>query len=264
MFHLHGRGIRQQGENSWIFHRLYRTLFNSNYAICLARELTSDIEPYLKDPFIIPNGIEKLDHNGSKPGSPHSDVFTIAFLSNFIRSKGILDLIAALAIVKQRGNKFGVTLIGKESDVTMSELIEYIKILHLDGSVRHVGPLYDEQKFDALMKADLFVFPTRYKNEAQPLVIIEAMQCGLPVISTTEGAIPSLIDEGITGTLIAPDDNNFRLADKVEFFIKNPDLSREMGLAGKRKFDSNFTIEIFESNLARVLGQILEKNKNSN
>ncbi len=256
VFHLHGKGISDQGKKSQLFHRLYRYLFQKNHAICLSSELTEDIKMYVENPYIIPNGIEKLNFNELKRQPKNYKDYQIVYLSNFIKSKGILDLIQALGIVKRRGNHFSLSLIGKAGDVSLNELKEYLRTCQLETMVNHIGPLYNNAKFEELLKSDLLVFPTYYKKEAFPLVIIEAMQCGLPIISTYHAGIPSLVDEGITGFLIK-ERNNIELADKIEYLIKNPHESKRMGLAGKQKFDLHFTIGIFEHNLVKVFKDIL-------
>lgn len=254
VFHLHGKGIKDQGKRNSFFHLLYKRIFRNSDAICLSRELTSDIEPYKKDPFVVPNGITPLNN---LQATRTDNSFKIIYLSNLIRSKGIMEFLYALGRVKERGAMFSVSIIGKSGDVSETEVSDLMSALELTESLHHFGPLYDEAKYQQLMNSDLLVFPTRYPNEALPLVVIEGMQCGLPVISTREGGIPSLIDDGHTGYLINGESSE--LADKIEFLIRNPRMGKLMGIAGKKKFDQFFTLSVFERNLAKVLQQILEK-----
>ena len=72
-------------------------------------------------------------------------------------------------------------------------------------------------------------------NECFPLVNLEAMEYKLPVISTNEGGIPSIIEEGKTGYIIEKK-NVSALADKIELLLNNPSLCQKMGENGQKNF----------------------------
>ena len=103
-------------------------------------------------------------------------------------------------------------------------------------------------------QSDIFVFPTEY--ECFPLVLLEAMQFGLPCISTVEGGIPNIIDDGYTGILI-PKNNVDALERAIRKLATNPDVTTKMGERAKQKFDNQFTIEIFEQRLIDIFRQCL-------
>ncbi|MCX8490131.1 MAG: glycosyltransferase family 4 protein, partial [Cyclobacteriaceae bacterium] len=93
-------------------------------------------------------------------------------------------------------------------------------------------------------------------NDAFPLVILEAMQHRLPVISTYEGAIPEIVDDLTTGFLVVKNDVE-ALVGKIEVLLDNETIRKEMGLAGQRKFLTNYTVEKMEENITKVLHEIL-------
>ena len=100
--------------------------------------------------------------------------------------------------------------------------------------------------------ADIFVFPTYYHNECFPLVILEAMEQGLPVISTNAGAIPDIIDNGNSGYTVEKS-NPSSLASAIELLIKDPELCISMGKAGRKLFEEKFTEEVFEKKMKECL-----------
>lgn len=112
------------------------------------------------------------------------------------------------------------------------------------------GKKYNEDKKAFFENADIFIFPTL--NEAFGLVLLEAMQHHLPCVSTTEGGIPGIIDDGKTGFLVPKHDAE-NLADKIEFLLTDSALRQRMGEAGREKFEKEFTLEVFEKRMAEIL-----------
>jgi glycosyltransferase involved in cell wall biosynthesis len=115
------------------------------------------------------------------------------------------------------------------------------------------GPKFGNEKIAFLKKADIFVFPSYFHNETFGLVNLEAMQYSLPIVSTFEGGIPDVVEDGITGYLV-PQLDSVMLADKLECLIKKPELRTKMGIAGKERFKSLFTYEHFQENIKNILG----------
>ena len=108
------------------------------------------------------------------------------------------------------------------------------------GGVKINLPFYHGKRFGTdkeafFSQADIFVFPTYYHNECFPLVLLEAMQQGIACISTNEGGIPSIIEEGKTGYIIEKK-NASALADKIELLLNNPSLCQKMGENGQKNF----------------------------
>lgn len=263
VFHHHGKGVKAKGENSRLFRFVYRRMFSNSDHICLSKEGIPDLAPYLsREPYIVSNGI--ADNAGQLTPKKKSSPLRILYLSNFIINKGILDLIDACRLLKEKNLDFEVSLAGKAYDITEKELMDRISELGLQQFVKIAGPKYDEEKHNIFRESDLFVFPTKYEKESFPLVILEAMQFGLPVISTFEGGIPSIIDDGVQGYLVNKNDIA-ALADRMGRFIANPQLIEGMGKKAREKYESHYTLEKFEHNVIRVIGSTLagiSKNKN--
>jgi glycosyltransferase involved in cell wall biosynthesis len=86
------------------------------------------------------------------------------------------------------------------------------------------------------------------------------MQVGLPVIATIEGAIPEIIDDGITGFLVDKSSPK-QIAEKIQLLIDNPDMRSRMGIAGRKKYEEKYTLEIFEDNLKKVFEEVISNCK---
>ncbi len=91
-----------------------------------------------------------------------------------------------------------------------------------------------------LLAMDLFVLPSRW--EALPLAPLEAMACGLPVVATDVGGVPELLDDGVTGRLVAPRDE-VALAAALEPLLADADARRAMGEAGRRVARERFGLD---------------------
>jgi len=257
LYHLHGKGIQDEAKNN-LKKILYRLLFNNSKVICLSGMLTDDIrEVYSGNPFVVNNGIP-VNNLPIKKDTINLE-FKVIYLSNLYESKGIKIFLDSLKILKEKKKKFKAVIIGKEADWTKSKINDFCLNNNLLKNVEYLGAQYGEAKKEILDKIDVFVFPTFYANEAFPLVILEAMQLGLPVISTFEGAIPEIVDDGLTGFLVKQQDE-LDLAEKIETLLRDKELRIKMGEAGRKKFEENYTLEIFEKNMHNVFDSVLKEN----
>jgi len=258
LFHLHGKGIKYDVRKSAYKSILYKIYFKNTHVICLSKRHTDDIsEVCAAIPFIVPNGIKLNPINAGSGNRSNDSSPTILYLSNYIREKGILLLIEALGILRKKGYAFHASFVGEPAEISIELIKRYVDCYRLTDCVKISGPLYDEKKNAEFQKADIFVLPTYYKNEAFPLVIIEAFQYGLPVISTVEGGIPDLVTNNESGLLIKSKDPEI-LADKIGILLKDKNLRIKMGKKGYEKFINNFTITHFESNLNKIFHLILD------
>ena len=177
----------------------------------------------------------------------------LLFLSNLIPSKGVYVLLDACKMLKDRGVAFQCNFVGgksKEMDRRVFE--EAVKERGLEGHVLYHGPKYGEEKEHYWSMADVFVFPTFYHNECMPLTILEAMQHGLPVVSTDEGAVPDMVADGENGFVCRRKDAE-GLAQALERLLQDEALRHRMGAEGYRRYKENFTLQCFERRLVECL-----------
>lgn len=224
----------------------------------LPENLYQDIKKYVnyKDVYICPNGIPTHEN---LPTAPQKE-FNILFLSNMIKEKGVWDLVEACAILQKKGKPIKCHFVGKWSNITEDRFKDVINKQNLKECVFAHGAKYDNEKDAFLQKADIFVFPTYYDNECFPLVLLEAMEQSLPCISTNEGGIPGIIEEGKTGFIVEKHSPQ-QLAEKIEYLIDHPMICAEMGKAGKEKFQREFTLEKFENRMKDILKECIASYK---
>lgn len=260
IYHLHNKGFSTR-QRKYFDNLLYKMVFKNAEVILLSSYLYPDLQKYVPEHKIhyCPNGIPDMDNGYSIPKDKDSSAKPeLLFLSNLIESKGVFFLINALKFVQERGYQFHCTIVGGEGDVTARQLKDQIEVEGLAGFIEVMGKKYDKEKELTFLGSDIFVMPTFYHYECMPLVIIEAMQYSIPVVSTFEGAIPDLVEDGVTGFLV-PQKDALALADKLEVLIKDPDLRKRMGSAGRARYEAQFTLDRFERRMVEILTQVAEK-----
>ena len=163
---------------------------------------------------------------------------TILFVGGVNKSdshKGLKYLLEAMVSVAQKHSQTKLIVVGAGENRDYFEMLA--KNLGIARSVDFVGGRYGEELRDSYKDASIFVLPSL--NDNHPLVILEAMACGLPVVSTTVGNIPAIVEDGKTGFLVAPGDSN-ALAKKVIHLLDNPEQSKTLGSAGREKVSREF------------------------
>lgn len=253
VIHLHGKGIKK-AMNTSPSAGFYQLVFKNTNVIHLSKSLLDDLSGIrgLKSKRVVNNGIA----DGSIEKIPHKGI-NIIYLSNMVRSKGALTLLEATKILKDRGvSGFQVHFAGEwfESDFR-EEFMSYLSANNLDETCHYKGSVYGEEKQQFFASADLMVFPTSYPNECFPLVILEALSYGIPVISTNEGAIPEIIDDGTDGFII-PAKNPEMLSETLELILDDNEQLNNMSVAARTKYSEKYQLDRFISNLIIELSSL--------
>lgn len=254
--HFHNKGVKTR-QDFFIDNHLYKLVFKKSKVILLAPQLFNDIEKYVQQEqvYYCSNGIPEIDIIGKKNNNGNSEV-NILFLSNLIISKGVLVLLQTCKILKERKLDFHCNIVGGAGDLSEVDVKDRIKKLGLDSHVTYLGKKYGEDKTQVYKNSDIFVLPTFYENECFPLVLLEAMQFGLPLVSTCEGGIPGIVDEGEIGYLVKRKDS-VNLADRLAGLIMDKPKRELMGHKAKEKYKNEYTLETFEKNFKTILQKAL-------
>jgi glycosyltransferase involved in cell wall biosynthesis len=125
----------------------------------------------------------------------------IGYLSNISFEKGIDRFFDFVAEVRRRGSKVTGRIAGPFLNADVRKYVEK-RILEI-GGIEYVGPVYGANKSDFFRSIDLLFFPTRYSNEAQPLVIYDAQLASVLTASTDRGCLSEMISSA-AGLLLDP------------------------------------------------------------
>jgi glycosyltransferase involved in cell wall biosynthesis len=153
-------------------------------------------------------------------------------------------LLRVAAELKRRGLDFLVRIAGDGPE--RSSLQQQARTLAINDCVEFVG--YSERIPEILAGAAFLAHTS--DTEGCPNVIMEALACARPVVATDVGDIPSLVEDGKTGYVIAATDER-AFADRMAKLIDCRDLCRRMGEAGRLKAESEFGLDqLFRGTLA--------------
>jgi glycosyltransferase involved in cell wall biosynthesis len=117
----------------------------------------------------------------------------VGFLSNITFEKGFVEFFGILRQLKQLGVEYRAHIAGP---LAPGARPTFDKLLGEASNVQYVGPVYGADKERFYQRLDIFLFPTNYANEAEPLVIYEAMRHGVYVIACDRGAISEMLLNG--------------------------------------------------------------------
>jgi glycosyltransferase involved in cell wall biosynthesis len=119
----------------------------------------------------------------------------------------------------------------------------------LDDRVEFTGALNQQQVLDWYARADAFVLPSF--AEGIPVVLMEAMACGIPCVTTRITGIPELIRDGLDGLLVTPSDTN-ELTTAVGRLMGDEELRERLARDGRERVRESYNLERNVDRLGRI------------
>ncbi|MGD9420004.1 MAG: glycosyltransferase family 4 protein [Verrucomicrobiota bacterium JB025] len=183
----------------------------------------------------------------ARPERPDGRPFTALFVGSLQEGKGVLEIFKTAEILKNRGiaDRFRFRIVGKWfSEEFEKEARELRNALGLEDSVELVGQLTGDAKWDAYREADVFFFPTHYASEATPIVLMEALGMGLPVVSTQWAGIPAMLD-GCESAVTLPIRSPDAYADALLAMAERPGDAKTAATSSLAHYRAHFLPERF-------------------
>lgn len=184
-----------------------------------------------------------------------SKIVRLLFVGAMGKLKGETDLADAIKIISTKNTDFRVSFLGFGGE----NLQKYCAEIGIENLIEFVGAVSLTERLSFFENADIFVLPTL--AEAMPMSVIEAMAAGLPIVSTTVGGIPELIEESEEGFLVEPS-NARKLAEKLSILISDKDLRIEMGKKAQEKVGKELDFRVYTEKLKSSLIELVKKNNN--
>ncbi|MEZ5419011.1 MAG: glycosyltransferase family 4 protein [Vicinamibacterales bacterium] len=183
-----------------------------------------------------------------------ADRFRILAVGRLVRKKGFDILIAAAAQLRAGQVPFEVVIVGNDGDHA-GEIRRLIAAHALDGQVSLVGPQNQARLFDEYHRAHVFCLPCRVLEDGDrdgiPNVLMEAMACGTPVVTTDVSGIPEVVRHESNGLLVAAEDAT-ALADALGRAYRERELMGRMAAAARRTARETFDGDRLADRLAAL------------
>jgi glycosyltransferase involved in cell wall biosynthesis len=201
------------------------------------------------------------DRSPTRPSDGNLRVLTVGRL---VRKKGFDIFVEACGLLDRRGVTFEAAIAGEDDDVGENfsvgeDVRRRIARLGLEGRVRMLGQIGQVDLFDQYRQASVFCLPCRVLDNGDrdgiPNVLLEAMSCGVPVVTTPVSGIPELVDDGTNG-LVVPEDDPEALARAVEQVHADPELARRIGCEGQKTVRERFDGDVLARELAALFEQV--------
>ncbi|MEA5567908.1 glycosyltransferase [Anabaena sp. UHCC 0399] len=185
----------------------------------------------------------------------------IATTGRLIEKKGIEYSIIAVAKVAKIYPNIEYHIIG---DGELKEnLQQLIHSLNISEQVKLVGWKTQPEIIDILTQSDIFIAPSvtaKNGNQDAPVnTLKEAMIMGLPVIATTHGGIPELVEDAISGFLV-PERDTDAIAEKLTYLIEHPEIWPSMGRAGHTFVKSHYDMNKLNDELVEIYRYVITNN----
>lgn len=249
IFHFRNQGAKELAKSK-LMSVLLKFSFKEGHFICLSKTAINDVNEFIdiKNTFVVNNGIKTINYKVRKKNK--FNPVKLFFISNLRYEKGVYVLLEVYKKLQLFLNdKISLSIVGQEGDISYSEISNYIKENSINN-IQLLGPLYGEKKNEIFKNSDIFIFPTR--NEVFPGVILEAMQFGLPVVTTKVGSIPDIIETNVNGILCDVDDVN-QMVSSILKLIRDKSFFEMIRYNAKSDFEDNYTLESFEKNMCETL-----------
>ncbi len=257
--HYHSDIVRQKVLTLFFKPLLLNTLKKADIIIVSNPNLINS-SPYLKrfkhKCKVVPFGVdfEKLDsclnkEEVRKNKQQYGDF--ILFLGRLNYYKGVSYLIEAV-----KGLDINLLIVGEGDE--KNNLIGQVKKLKMQDKVFFL-PFQEREKIINLFKAaKMFVLPSIFKSEAFGIVLIEAMACGIPIISTELKTGTSWVNKGgETGFVVPPRDSK-ALKEAIEKILQDKELAEKMSHTAEKRAREKFDLKVMLSQIALIYQSLLK------
>lgn len=173
----------------------------------------------------------------SEPPGVDSRRPCILYLGHLTARKGLDTVVAALPTIWSRHPAVGVIVAGKTTGDAL-ELQRAAVQVSQGYDLQWLPDVTEDEKAALLASASVVLYPSR--AESFGIVFLEAWSFGVPVVGCRAGAVPDVVEEGVSGLLISPGDS-LALANSVSRLIENPAEARRLGAEGRRRVREEHT-----------------------
>lgn len=182
----------------------------------------------------------------------------LLFVGQIYPRKGVMQLLKSVALIRRQVPEIRVDIIGDLTDSEyVAELKTYIEERQMQDHIRFLGRVDDSTLKRAYSESSLVVLSA--VEEGTPACLLEAMAAGKPVVATSVGGIPSIVDDGLNGFL-APVNQVQEFAERVVLLLSNPTLRKQMGQAARIKTERH-RLEFVTKQIVEVYREVIKSSQ---
>ncbi|HSW54157.1 MAG TPA: glycosyltransferase [Ignavibacteriaceae bacterium] len=197
------------------------------------------------------NGVSSIDSSGIILKEKDKSKPVIGTVANFRTQKDHETLLNAFSFMRKGGQQNELWIIG--DGPTRPRMEKLASELGIDSSVRFLGTL--SNPYEMFQRFDVFVLSTHY--EGHPLVLLEAMSFGIPIVATRISSIPEVIIDGVNGLLVNPRDS-LDLAQAISIILTDKLLYSRLSAAAIETYKNQQTVDDWASYMISLYKRILK------
>jgi glycosyltransferase involved in cell wall biosynthesis len=253
--HIHGNHLGNEYQSlSGLKKKVFYALVSkTTQGIVLSDSLKGNLSPFIAKEAIevLPNFAQ--DYLVDDSISKSFDKLRIIYLSNLMEEKGIFDVLKALQLLEENNISYEAQIAGAIDYSQKEEIEEQIDTLIY---TTYVGIVKAKAKKELLQWGNIFVLPTYYKMEGQPISILEAMATGNVILTTRHAGIPDIVREGEHGKFFTKKEPQ-ELYEALLFYATHKEEISKISDSNKICFKENFTRDQFKERLLDIFDKKL-------
>jgi glycosyltransferase involved in cell wall biosynthesis len=193
------------------------------------------------------------------PSAQPTQLLRALGVGRLVEKKGFDVLVEACGILRRQGVAVEALIVG-ESGEHEAEIRRRIAELDLGAHVRLAGAMEQARLYEEYQRAGAFCLPCRVLENGDrdgiPNVLVEAMACGVPVVTTPVSGIPEVVSDGVNGQLVPPDDPQ-ALADALQRLAREPRFASRLASAGRETVRERFDGDAHAAQLAALFREVM-------
>lgn len=198
--------------------------------------------------------VPPMRRDASAPERP----LRVLFVGSLQEGKGVLDVVRTAAVLKERntGSRFRISIVGRWfSEEFERETRRLIDDLGVQDIVELPGEITGDAKWQAYQEADVFFFPSHYQSEASPIVLMEALGAGLPIVTTQWRGIPTMLDGCEAAWILPVNDPEAYATALLEIEGRRGDIP-QLAASSRSFYEERYRPEHFIGRIERALERI--------
>ncbi len=219
--------------HAWL---IRRNLGRSDLVLSTSRAMARHVTRYtMREPRVTPFGIDLEVFRPRKVATPFGpEDIVVGSVKSLAPKYGSEYLVRAFALAKRRLPTAPLKLLLVGGGPQQAQLRRVASALRLDRDVTFTGPVAHGQVPDYQNMLSISVSVSTADSESFGVAVLEASACGKPVVVSSVGGLPEVVEDGVTGIVVPPRDPE-RTADAIERLASDPELRARMGAAGRER-----------------------------